>query len=190
MSHSHLEYIINWMEKIEKLDRFSCSIEPDYYGDPYYPEKEYGNPDSPRCYDQFWQVDGYYPIEEMEFNISDTEENKLIVWIPLDGISSTHIYFKNDRLGINIEEEVDISIIDSIKKLIERFPDNFFSSEIHAALFYSSMGNIEKAIDYMRLYFNSEYQPYKLSELQRFLPIELTQSDEFRKILTLRKPSD
>lgn len=185
VNQSRFEFIIEWMEHIEKLRNFYCSIEPDYYEEPYYPEREYGNPDSPRCYDQFWEEEWYYPTEEMEFHISDEEDNNLIIYVPLDGISSTHVYFTNSHLGICMEGDVDLSIIESLKRLIERFPDSFFYSEIRAAIYYSNTGNLKKAIDYIRLYLESEYQPYNLEQIQMVFPAKFRNLDEFKRLLRL-----
>lgn len=194
MNQSQFEFIIDWMRHIETLQRFSCSIEPDYYEDPYFPEREYGNPESPRCYDQFWEKEWYYPAEEMEFNIADDNGNSLTVFIPLDRISNTHISFHNLHNGIKIEGDVDLSIINSIKQLIEKFPDSFFRSKIHAAIYYSNTGNLKKATEYLRIYLETdyltEYWPRDLDEIRRVFPAEYRNSDEFNELLNIAKKND
>ena len=102
------KFIINWLNSIEKITYFSYSIEPDY-------NAEYGEglPDITPDYP------GYVPPQyDLDILIKDEKGNKLFIFIPLDGISNPLIQF----FGIdkNIKYEGDVSICDSILKLINK----------------------------------------------------------------------
>lgn len=193
MNQSQFELIIDWMTHITKLDSFDCFIYFDSYRGEDIPELEYGDPESPRCYDPFWDNEYWQPTVQMYFHIYDEEKVHLMLIIPLDGISSTYAYFSNRHHEIYINGYVDLSIIEHLKRLIERIPDSVFKSEISAAIYYSNTGNFKKAKDYIRLYLDSEHQPseyistghglYDIVKLNRAFPAKFKNTDEFKRLL-------
>lgn len=93
------EMIKKWLEEIVSLNQFWYDIEPDYYEEPDLLE------------------------EELVIIIKDNKENRMFLCIPLNGINNPRIQFFNNNSHLKIDFEGDVSICDSIRQLIKRFPD-------------------------------------------------------------------
>ena len=93
------EMIKKWLEEIVSLDQFWYDIEPDYYEEPDIPEKE------------------------LVIIIRDNKGNKMWMCTPLDSVNNPRILFFNKDLNLEIKYEGDVSICDSIRKIIKKFPD-------------------------------------------------------------------
>lgn len=102
ISSSLDEIIRKWIEGIEELADFWYSLEPTWYAD----------------------STGYVPPHtDIDIIIKDNKGNRLKTIIPLDGLKSPYIRFYNEDTNLYIEYEGDVSICDSIRQLIKRFPD-------------------------------------------------------------------
>lgn len=77
--------------------------------------------------------------------------------------------------------KLDLSIIDYILSLIERFPDKFFRDHLHAAIYYSQ-NNTVKAIEKLRLAIESDY-PYNFENYKRYFPLGFRESDAFKALM-------
>ena len=93
------DLVKNWIENLEEIKYFDCAIEPEYYGEPDNPE-----------YDLF-------------IRIVDNYNDVLVISIPLNSNSNPYVGLYQHRLNIEISFEGDISICDSVLKLIKKFPD-------------------------------------------------------------------
>ena len=91
------ELVKNWIESIEVIESYRFDIEPEYYEEPDNPE-----------YDLF-------------IRIVDNHNDVLVISIPLDSDANPYISLYQSSLNIEISFEGDISICDSILKLIKKF---------------------------------------------------------------------
>lgn len=93
------EIIKKWIDNIEEVTYFWYSLEPSWY------------PDST----------GYIPPPtDLDIHIRDNKGNLLKAVIPLDKLRSPYLRFCNKEEDLIIEYEGDISICDSILKLIKK----------------------------------------------------------------------
>lgn len=171
-----------WFNNVQELDMFRCRLEPDYLGEPNYPEEDYGDPLSPHCLTQFWKVEHYFPTKEMEFWISDYQGTHVIIDIPFDGITGPRASFYDKKRNLSISAELDLSIIDDIKSLIERFPEKFFWRHVQAATYYSNNGNTIKALEEIRLSIESGDEG-NLEFYRLCFPREFRNSDAFKVLM-------
>ena len=175
--------IETWISNIQELSEFWLYShgEAGLLEEPWCSADEYGDPLSPFCLTQFWKSEYYEPHNILIFFISDVEGRDIMIDIPLDGITGPRACFFDKKRNINMEAELDLSIIDDIKSLIERFPDKFFRDHLQAAIYYSQ-SNIIKAIDELRLSMESD-DPYNFEHYKRYFPLEFRESDAFKVLM-------
>ncbi len=184
MKHSiKQKEIETWLSNIQELSKFSYRVynDLDLYYEPWCCADEYGDPHTPYCLLQFWKVKGYEPYEILIFGIGDTEGRYVGLDIPLDGITGPSANYYDRKLNKNVAVKLDLSIIDYILSLIERFPDKFFRDHLHAAIYYSQ-NNTVKAIEKLRLAIESE-DPYNFENYKRYFPLEFRESDAFKALM-------
>ena len=175
--------IVAWLSNVQELSEFSYysytelrDMEESWcYAD------EYGDPLSPFCLTQFWKDEYYEPHQILIFSIADVEGRRISIDIPYDGITGPRAWFYDKKSNNGVEVCLDLSIIDNILSLIERFPTIFFRDHLQAAIFYSQNNTI-KAIDELRLSIESDY-PYHFENYKRYFPIEFRESDAFKELL-------
>lgn len=175
--------IETWLSNIQELSEFRYYSygEPSIIEDPWCSADEYDDPLSPFCLTQFWKSEYYEPHNILIFYISDVEGRGITIDIPLDGITSPSAGYYDLKLNKSVEVELDLSIIDYIQSLIERFPDKFFRDHLQAAIYYSQ-NNTLKAIDELRSSIESD-DPYNFEHYKRYFPLEFRESDAFKELL-------
>lgn len=184
MKHSiKQKEIETWLSNIQELSEFSYYYynDLDLFDEPWCCADEYGDPHSPYCLLQFWKVKGYEPNKILIFGIGDTEGRSVGLDIPLDGITGPSANYYDRKLNKNVAVKLDLSIIDYILSLIERFPDKFFRDHLHAAIYYSQ-NNTVKAIEKLRLAIESD-DPYNFENYKRYFPLEFRESDAFKALM-------
>ena len=184
MKHSiKQKEIETWLSNIQELSEFSYRVYNDLYllYEPWCCADEYGDPLSPYCLIQFWKAEGYEPYEVLTFGIRDIEGGCVGLEIPLDGITGPSADYYDQKLNKYVEVKLDLSIIDHILSLIERFPDKFFRDHLHAAIYYSQ-NNTVKAIEELRLAIESD-DPYNFEHYKRYFPLECRESDAFKALM-------
>lgn len=174
--------IVAWLSNIQELSKFwlDCVGKLDCDEEPWCSAYEYGDPLSPFFLIQFWKSE-YYEPDILRFSIEDVEGRSITIDIPYDGITGPSGYYYDPELNKMIGGELDLSIIDDIMSLIERFPDKFFHDHLQAAIYYSQNNTI-KAIDELRLSIESDY-PYKFEHYKRYFPLEFRESDAFKALM-------
>lgn len=183
MNHTLIQKEIEtWLNNLQELSEFNyyCHFEP-WDGEPGYSNVEYGDPLSPYCLTPFWENDYYIPSQILIFNISDTEGRRMMLDIPLDGITGPRACFYDKKRNKNIEVELDLSIIDCILSLIDRFPAIFFRDHFQAAIYYSQNNPI-KALDELRLSIESD-SLYSLKDYNRYFSREFRDLDAFKALM-------
>lgn len=120
--------IETWLSNIQELSEFSyySYCEPEILEDPWCSANEYGDPLSPFCLTQFWKTECYEAHHILIFRILDVEGRGIEIDIPLDGIIGPSASYYDRERNKCVEVKLDLSIIDCILSLIERFPDKFF----------------------------------------------------------------